>query len=905
MRRPMRGAVGGPARPGRADGDLMIVRPETVSSDRRVADAAGRVLRQALGTRGGAPGGRGPSAGPGGAGNRMAWGLPVSQPSDRHETAAAQAARQALAAGPGHDPLRPIAPNQHQAALPVGTGRPLSSALRGYFEPRFGTDLSGVRVHTGRAAARAAARVSAQAFTVGRDIVWGGAGPRHDSPAGRSLLAHELGHVTDPAPPRPGIDRTCMPAAIPPPATISLGGSGWNWEMAELCLQSRYPYRGIVGNNRDWRFLQAPPGSAEARDLDCFKSHLVAKSGMFLSMPDIIDFTRAEIYDVTTWGQERPHRIRLDADTGLATALAANPDCSGSGRVWVPGTWVPNPWYWLGGDLYMSVTNVRGLLLYDVVKDVTKELVTAAALAAILAAGKNMLGKRLVTAAATKAPPVAVALAAVTILVLVTTDAELAWGAEGDPIENLIKAIENEGETLPDEIKEALRNDPDLRAKVEAANKERDPSKRARALSKACLEIVAKNKDQFSREDLEALTTMVQVVADDKLPEKTPTVAALKKQAEGIRAGKKPDPQAGTATGGKGAPKADAAKTTADIEKDVAADRPTLLPETIRKIASAPELTRRLLDRVAAKTGTGAPLTDADIERLLAAVPADLTQAQFDAIVAKLEAGTSQKPADLITNLERQLAAVKKEAQAKTADELAKQHPQLSQAAREKLAAASPAARSMLEAAASSGAQGVSLTDESVDRFLKIFHEAVTPEKIAALATSLADAKPGQTIDEVLDHLEKAVKSAPAPAPSGTSAGAAKAQGEGAAGKGKGGGGGGKGKQKGPPEGQDLARMLVLLASKVGPNENRLEWDGKRPVTGSVKTSARYFGKLPDGTAYIARVTVSFSKVAGDEATYVIHQASKVYDLNANSLADASTLAGTTHKMTIDPERAK
>lgn len=881
----------------------MVVRSEAGSSD-RLADTANRVLRQALGARGGGPAGRGGRPpGRANAAGRSAWGLAVSRPSDRHEVAADVAARQALASQPGNRPLRRLRPGDHGRSLPVGAGWPLPEAVRNYFEPRFGADLSGIRIHTDRSAGQAAEHVSAQAFTVGRDIVWGAAAPRYDAPAGRRLLAHELSHVVDRSDrARPGIDR-CIPAAIAPLTWISLGGSGFKWEQAEICLQGQYPFKGVVGTNKNWRFIQAPPGSVEARDLDCFKSHLVAKSGMFLSEPDIIDFTRAEIYDVTTWKQAKKKHAKLQADTHLATQLASIPDCSGSFRRWIPGTWIPNPWYWLGGDFYMNVTNVSGLLLYDVVKDITKEIVTAAALAAIIAAGKNMLGKRAATAVATRFPPVAVGLAAVAVLVLVTTDAELAWGAEGDPIENLIKAIENAGESLPDEIKEALRNDPDLRAKVEAASKERDPSKRAKALSRACLQIIAKHKDEFSREDLEALTTMVQVVADDKLPDKAPTVQALKKQAAAIRAGKKPDPQAGTSTGGKGTKPAEA-KTTADIEKDVAAERPTLLPETVSKIASAPELARRLLDRVAAKTGAGTPLTDADIERLLAAIPADLTKAQFDAVVAKLEAGSSQKPADLIANLERQLAAVKKEAQAKTAEELAKQHPELSQASRDKLAAAPAAARSMLEAAAATGAEGVPLTDASVDRFLAIFNSAVTPETIAHLAAALANAPPGQTIDEVLDRLEKAVKAAPAAAPGSGTPGAGKGQGPGGAGKGKG-GDGGKGKQKGPSEGQLLASLLVLLASKVGPNETRLEWDGKRPVTGSVKANARFFGKQIDGTAFIARVTVRFTKVAGDQGTYVIRKSSNIYDLNAASIANARTLAGTTHTVTIDPERTK
>src|SRR6185295_6852750 len=54
------------------------------------------------------------------------------------------------------------------AALRSGGGAPLSPSLRSYFEPRFGRDLSSVRLHAGGEAAVAAREVRARAFTVGR-----------------------------------------------------------------------------------------------------------------------------------------------------------------------------------------------------------------------------------------------------------------------------------------------------------------------------------------------------------------------------------------------------------------------------------------------------------------------------------------------------------------------------------------------------------------------------------------------------------------------------------------------------------------------------------------------------------------------------------------------------------------
>lgn len=77
----------------------------------------------------------------------------------------------------------------------LGLGASLDASTRDYFEPRFGYNFSGVRVHTGDAAAEAARAVQARAYTVGPDIVFGGGEYQPTSGEGRWLIAHELAHV--------------------------------------------------------------------------------------------------------------------------------------------------------------------------------------------------------------------------------------------------------------------------------------------------------------------------------------------------------------------------------------------------------------------------------------------------------------------------------------------------------------------------------------------------------------------------------------------------------------------------------------------------------------------------------------------------------------------------------------
>jgi len=62
-------------------------------------------------------------------------------------------------------------------------------------ESCFGRDLRAVRIHTGRAAAKAATFIGAAAFTIGENIYFANGFYSSDSREGRWLLAHELAHV--------------------------------------------------------------------------------------------------------------------------------------------------------------------------------------------------------------------------------------------------------------------------------------------------------------------------------------------------------------------------------------------------------------------------------------------------------------------------------------------------------------------------------------------------------------------------------------------------------------------------------------------------------------------------------------------------------------------------------------
>jgi hypothetical protein len=74
-------------------------------------------------------------------------------------------------------------------------GQPLDRETRTFMESRFEHDFSNVRVHTGARAAESARALHANAWALGRDLVFTNGAYAPNTPAGRHLLAHELAHV--------------------------------------------------------------------------------------------------------------------------------------------------------------------------------------------------------------------------------------------------------------------------------------------------------------------------------------------------------------------------------------------------------------------------------------------------------------------------------------------------------------------------------------------------------------------------------------------------------------------------------------------------------------------------------------------------------------------------------------
>lgn len=89
----------------------------------------------------------------------------------------------------------PASAEASSAINSLGSGSPLSSNERVFFEPRFGRDLSNLRIHTGGTANAASQAINARAFSLGNNIAFAQGEYKPGTQSGRLLMAHEITHA--------------------------------------------------------------------------------------------------------------------------------------------------------------------------------------------------------------------------------------------------------------------------------------------------------------------------------------------------------------------------------------------------------------------------------------------------------------------------------------------------------------------------------------------------------------------------------------------------------------------------------------------------------------------------------------------------------------------------------------
>jgi hypothetical protein len=164
-------------------------------------------------------------------------------------------------------------------------------------EPRFGHDFGRVRVHTDASAAQSAQAVNAQAYTVGRDVVFGAGRYAPSSPQGQRLLAHELAHVVQQ-----------NSAAYQPGAPLQIGPAGdafeWQAEAAARGGQGAFLAAGGLRAAQSLQRVQEEGGGAP-QEGDC--------SG-YEQDPESLSIKTAQ-------------RFLDDVQPGKGSRLARKPEC--------------------------------------------------------------------------------------------------------------------------------------------------------------------------------------------------------------------------------------------------------------------------------------------------------------------------------------------------------------------------------------------------------------------------------------------------------------------------------------------------------------------------------------------------------------------------------------------------
>ena len=175
------------------------------------------------------PPGRSPSlpvtAAPAGVQCKLAVGHtddPLEREADRVAEAVVAAPMRPVAGVPAPLPAQPVIGLDAVDRSLTGSGRPLEPALHREMQQRFGHDFSRVRVHVDAAAEQSARAWSANAYTVGRNIVFGAGRFAPATLDGRRLLAHELTHVVQQS--GGGTASSPSPRTFAPPLRISPSG---------------------------------------------------------------------------------------------------------------------------------------------------------------------------------------------------------------------------------------------------------------------------------------------------------------------------------------------------------------------------------------------------------------------------------------------------------------------------------------------------------------------------------------------------------------------------------------------------------------------------------------------------------------------------------------------------------
>jgi hypothetical protein len=120
-----------------------------------------------------------------------------------------------------------------------GSGSSMAGKTKSFMESRFGSDFSDVKIHTGHDAGQMTTALSAQAFTVGKNIYFNSGKYSPEATAGKRLLAHELTHVIQQNGSGQTVQRDPITGTQSSTSTYKL--DGWDEKQVSTGLKSAFP----------------------------------------------------------------------------------------------------------------------------------------------------------------------------------------------------------------------------------------------------------------------------------------------------------------------------------------------------------------------------------------------------------------------------------------------------------------------------------------------------------------------------------------------------------------------------------------------------------------------------------------------------------------------------------------
>ena len=206
------------------------------------------------------------------------------------------------------------------ATTTLGQGQALPDELSQEMGGRIGQDFSGVRIHTGEAAADSARALAARAYTTGNHIVFGEGRYQPGTHEGRKLIAHELTHVaqqsagTAPSIQRAPDTKTTLQQGF----KINIAKGDKDWSEAELGILKSALAR-LAGEEtsvvRDYQFIRWSTKEARAKADPSYKDP--GTSECALHEMDLATATyKISVYDSCFGDPEATSDTSFGIDTG-------------------------------------------------------------------------------------------------------------------------------------------------------------------------------------------------------------------------------------------------------------------------------------------------------------------------------------------------------------------------------------------------------------------------------------------------------------------------------------------------------------------------------------------------------------------------------------------------------------